>query len=532
MKLNLTMTNNIDNKINEIFSEELDNNRNYIFHKKKSSNDIKRKKYMIDVTDKIKAIKKLKTKQNIQNNYLQEKNKITNENNNNANDISTKNIVSNSNRTQKNVNFQSKNIVKKSSFKKVKDPIKAQDFALDESDLIRTRGHSIHNFNKKKLENRFKELLNRESPRRAKKSKFIIEENKNDDEEDDNIDELKKRKLISKRSYRNIVMILKEKNPKKPSLFEIIKGSIKEPNKDKNYEENISLKRKSKKNTQVKIREVFSKSIRTNKPNSLKSKNFMISSNKNSDMKSLKENDSDDFIKSKKGSKNEENNINETIKSNNIKKSEYEFFESSQFSYGSKNKEEKSNSSNSDINDNNEGKKVSGKNNNDAIKINNNEESNSGNSSNSDSSENNNDSDEKNINQKQIRYKYNHMKDGVLSIIPELDNKKNFYEDINGNTDAINPNNIISLEKNSKQDYYNDNDNINNNNLEMPKNNIIINNNVSKNIKNIITCYKKESDILNEDNKKTEKNIEEKTEKKKEKQYKVKARRRFPFCCL
>ena len=31
-------------------------------------------------------------------------------------------------------------------------------------------------------------------------------------------------------------MILKEKNPKKPSLFEIIKGSIKEPNKDKNKE--------------------------------------------------------------------------------------------------------------------------------------------------------------------------------------------------------------------------------------------------------------------------------------------------------
>ena len=86
------------------------------------------------------------------------------------------------------------------------------------------------------------------------------------------------------------------------------------------------------------------------------------------------------------------------------------------------------------------------------------------------------------------------------------------------------------MEKNSKQDYENNNDN--NINLQIPKNNIIINNNVSKNIKNIITCYKKESDILNEETKKTEKNIEEKTEKKKGKQYTVKARKRFPFCCL
>ena len=81
-------------------------------------------------------------------------------------------------------------------------------------------------------------------------------------------------------------MVLKEKKPKKPSLFEIIKGSIKDPNKEKNDEENISLKRKPKKNTQVKIRKIFSKSIRTNKPNSMKSKNIMINSNKNSDMKS------------------------------------------------------------------------------------------------------------------------------------------------------------------------------------------------------------------------------------------------------
>ena len=526
------MANSIDNKINEIFSEELDNNRKYLFHKKKSSNDIKRKKYMIDMNDKIKVIKKLKSKQNIQNEFFQDKYNLTNENNNNANDTPTKNVTSHSNRAQKkNINLLSKNIAKMNSYKKIKDPIKIQDFILDEKDLMRTREHSIHNFNKKKLENRFAELLNRESPRRTKKTKFIIEENKNDDDEDDDkIEELKKQKLISKRSYRNIVMVLKEKKPKKPSLFEIIKGSIKDPNKEKNDEENISLKRKPKKNTQVKIRKIFSKSIRTNKPNSMKSKNIMINSNKNSDMKSLKENDSSDFNTAKKDSKNEENNINVTIKSNNIKKSENEFFESSQFSYNSKNKEEKSNSSNNgDINDNNEEKKASGKKNNSAIKINNNEESNN-NSSNSDNSENNNDSDENDINQKQIQYKYNHMKEGVLSIIPELEYKKNFYEDINGNIDAINPNNIISLEKNSKQDYENNNDN--NINLQIPKNNIIINNNVSKNIKNIITCYKKESDILNEETKKTEKNIEEKTEKKKGKQYTVKARKRFPFCCL
>ena len=141
------MTNNIDNKINEIFSEELDNNRKYLFHKKKSSNDIKRKKYMIDMTDKIKVIKKLKSKQNIQNEFFQDKYNLTNENNNNANDTPTKNVTSHSNRAQKkNINLLSKNIAKMNSYKKIKDPIKIQDFILDEKDLMRTREHSIHNF--------------------------------------------------------------------------------------------------------------------------------------------------------------------------------------------------------------------------------------------------------------------------------------------------------------------------------------------------------------------------------------------------
>ena len=94
------------------------------------------------MTDKIKVIKKLKSKQNIQNEFFQDKYNLTNENNNNANDTPTKNVTSHSNRAQKkNINLLSKNIAKMNSYKKIKDPIKIQDFILDEKDLMRTREH-------------------------------------------------------------------------------------------------------------------------------------------------------------------------------------------------------------------------------------------------------------------------------------------------------------------------------------------------------------------------------------------------------
>ena len=121
-----------------------------------------------------------------------------------------------------------------------------------------------------------------------------------------------------------------------------------------------------------------------------------------------------------------------------------------------------------------------------------------------------------------IHYKYNQREGGVLSIIPEQDNKNMFYEDINQNIEVIKPENVISLEKNTNKGKKNSR------NVEINKNNIIINNNVSN---NITVHNKKESDTKKEENKKEEEN-KSSEKNKRGKSYKVKARKKFPFCCL
>ena len=122
---------------------------------------------------------------------------------------------------------------------------------------------------------------------------------------------------------------------------------------------------------------------------------------------------------------------------------------------------------------------------------------------------------------KRIQKKYNSKIGGRLSVIPEQDNKKIFYEDIKENAEIIKPENIIMLEKN-----YN-NDKTIKRNVEIQKNNIIINNNVSN---NITVHHKKELDDAKKDD---DKNDEENSNKnKRDKKYVVKARKKFPFCCL
>ena len=126
---------------------------------------------------------------------------------------------------------------------------------------------------------------------------------------------------------------------------------------------------------------------------------------------------------------------------------------------------------------------------------------------------------------KKIQNKYNHKKGDGLAIIPKGENKKILYEDIKRNIKIIKPENIIMLEQN-----YND-DKTKRRNIEIQKNNIIINNNVSNNItvhnKKELDNTKKDDDKNEDEN--TNKNIEK---SKRKKQYVVKARKKFPFCCL
>ena len=537
------MTNNIDNKINEIFSEELINQRNLLYHKQPMSNKSIKYKFLEDITDNIKTNNsKIKSKF-IKQNHLEQEN-----NDNNDNNLRLSHKLYKSSKVQKNVNFKLKKILKKTSNKDLKNRTKNDDLLLDETNIKRARGISYHITKNKDMESQFNKLINND--KMSKNAKFIIkEENKEKEEEEKENEtfrnELKKKKINSKRNYKNIVMIAKHKtlkSPKKKSLFDMIKVSIKESNNENKNEENISLERKPKKNTQVKPRKIFTKSIRTYEQNlifqdSLKTK-IPESTNKLSDRKTVKEKDSGEYIKSK----NSKSMLNETIKTNKkneikinknniIKNSENEFFESSKFSNDSKIKQNEE-LINSPINGSlfkNQLKLEKGNN-----EIDNNDNKNNESSFiNSDSSENKNYSDKKSkiskyskksINQQKLDYKYKHRQGGILSIIPELEIKKNYAEDINANMEIINPENIISLEKNIKQ-----NNIIGNNDLDLKKNNIIINNNVSKNIKNIITCYKKESDPINIE---SNQNIENSRKINKRKVSIVKVKKKFPFCCL
>ena len=123
-----------------------------------------------------------------------------------------------------------------------------------------------------------------------------------------------------------------------------------------------------------------------------------------------------------------------------------------------------------------------------------------------------------------MKDKNNHKKRGRLSVIPEQDNKKILYEDIKENIEIIKPENIITLEQNFNKD------STKRRNIEIQKNNIIINNNVSN---NITVHHKKNSEEKKDYNKDEDASTNKKIEKnKKGKQYVVKAKKNFPFCCL
>ena len=141
--------------------------------------------------------------------------------------------------------------------------------------------------------------------------------------------------------------------------------------------------------------------------------------------------------------------------------------------------------------------------------------------------DNNNDENDADVDEsisKNMKDKNSHKKRGRLSVIPEQDNKKIFYEDIKENIEIIKPENIITLEQNFNKD------STKRRNIEIQKNNIIINNNVSN---NITVHHKKNSEEKKDDNKDEDASTNKKIEKnKKGKQYVVKAKKNFPFCCL
>ena len=568
------MSIHIGNKINDIFSEELNLNRNIKLFKKSTSNKLNKNKYIEDKDKNYEIIRQFNKRQSKQeDSYFKDNIKFVNENNDN--DISIKKGKKKENKDENNI----KQINKKPSKFAIKDYLdEDNDIFIDRKDLERVKIKSFHQKNNKDVESCFRGILNKDS-KKIKKTKFLIGEKK--PEENKNYQNNSKRKKINtKRTMKNIVMVEKQKYPKKETIFDRIKGSIKESNKEISNDNDSQLKKGIKKNTSLKSKKFLNKSIKMFDTNfkmreTTRTKKPGINIVKNSENKVYVEKDSSDFIKlnldllnnnsiysnskTMKTLKTEKSkNTGKKLKVDINKNSENDFFQSSKFSNSDSKEESKYSPNNKDdiffnknskkINNNNNimesskglkivknpsGKIMNKKSNNlnvyDNKSIKKSQNSSFIDSSSSDSDENSNDGSKKQKNSKldnsinkKFQFKYTHG-EGVLSIIPEQDNKKVFYEDINQNLDLIKPENIITLEQNIKRDK-----NISRN-LEIKKNNIIINNNVSNNI----TVHKKGSDSKNEEIKKEEEtNKENNLSKKKGKPYKIKVRKKFPFCCL
>ena len=568
------MSIHIGNKINDIFSDELNLNRNIKLFKKSTSNKLNKNKYLEDKDKNYEIIRQFNKRQSKQeDSYFKDNIKFVNENNDN--DISIKKGKKKENKDENNI----KQINKKPSKFAIKDYLdEDNDIFIDRKELERVKIKSFQQKNNKDVESCFRGILNKDS-KKIKKTKFLIGEKK--PEENKNYQNNSKRKKINtKRTMKNIVMVEKQKYPKKETIFDRIKGSIKESNKEISNDNDSQLKKGIKKNTSLKSKKFLNKSIKMFDTNfkmreTTRTKKPGINIVKNSENKVYVEKDSSDFIKlnldllnnnsiysnskTMKTLKTEKSkNTGKKLKVDINKNSENDFFQSSKFSNSDSKEESKYSPNNKDdiffnknskkINNNNNimesskglkivknpsGKIMNKKSNNlnvyDNKSIKKSQNSSFIDSSSSDSDENSNDGSKKQKNSKldnsinkKFQFKYTHG-EGVLSIIPEQDNKKVFYEDINQNLDLIKPENIITLEQNIKRDK-----NISRN-LEIKKNNIIINNNVSNNI----TVHKKGSDSKNEEIKKEEEtNKENNLSKKKGKPYKIKVRKKFPFCCL
>ena len=567
------MSIHIGNKINDIFSEELNLNRNIKLFKKSISNKLNKNKYIEDKDKNYEIIRQFNKRQSEQeDSYFKDNIKFVNENNDN--DISIKKGNKKENKDENNI----KQINKKPSKFAIKDYLdEDNDIFIDRKDLERVKIKSFHLKNNKDVESCFRGILNKDS-KKIKKTKFLIGEKK--PEENKNYQNNSKRKKINtKRTMKNIVMVEKQKYPKKETIFDRIKGSIKESNKEISNNNDSQLKKGIKTNTSLKSKKFLNKSIKMFDTNfkmreTTRTKKPGINIVKNSENKVYVEKDSSDFIKlnldllnnnsiysnskTMKTLKTEKSkNTGKKLKVDINKNSENDFFQSSKFSNSDSKEESKYSPNNKDdiffnknskkINNNNimesskglkivknpSGKIMNKKSNNlnvyDNKSIKKSQNSSFIDSSSSDSDEHSNDGSKKQKNSKldnsinkKFQFKYTHG-EGVLSFIPEQDNKKVFYEDINQNLELIKPENIITLEQNIKRDK-----NISRN-LEIKKNNIIINNNVSNNI----TFHKKGSDSKNEEIKKEEEtNKENNLSKKKGKPYKIKVRKKFPFCCL
>ena len=568
------MSIHIGNKINDIFSDELNLNRNIKLFKKSTSNKLNKNKYIEDKDKNYEIIRQFNKRQSKQeDSYFKDNIKFVNENNDN--DIAIKKGKKKENKDENNI----KQINKKPSKFAIKDYLdEDNDIFIDRKDLERVKIKSFHQKNNKDVESCFRGILNKDS-KKIKKTKFLIGEKK--PEENKNYqNNSKKKKINTKRTMKNIVMVEKQKYPKKETIFDRIKGSIKESNKEISNDNDSQLKKGIKKNTYLKSKKFLNNSIKMFDTNfkmreTTRTKKPGINIVKNSENKVYVEKDSSDFIKlnldllnnnsiysnskTMKTLKTEKSkNTGKKLKVDNNKNSENDFFQSSKFSNSDSKEESKYSPNNKDdIFFNKNSKKINNNNNimesskglkivkNPSRKIINKKSNNLNvydnksikksqnssfiDSSSSDSDEHSNDGSKKQKNSKldnsinkKFQFKYTHG-EGVLSIIPEQDNKKVFYEDINQNLELIKPENIITLEQNIKRDK-----NISRN-LEIKKNNIIINNNVSNNI----TVHKKGSDSKNEEIKKEEEtNKENNLSKKKGKPYKIKVRKKFPFCCL
>ena len=231
------MTNIIIKKIDKIFSSELEHNRNLILTKEKGSNTLIKNKCKNKIEDNFGIFKIFNKRQSDQDDNYKGHIKLINNNKGIQKDID-----------KNNTNKNKKAILKKETDTEIKNFLEDDD--------------SLNSFNDKNYsspESYIKGQQGKES-KKGKKTRFYV---KPKTEEKNNNSKFKRKKTSKKKSIKNIVMIEKQKYPKKETIFDRINRRINEAKNNIENSDNISEKNQKIKNSPIiNPKNIFTKSTK------------------------------------------------------------------------------------------------------------------------------------------------------------------------------------------------------------------------------------------------------------------------------
>ena len=189
---------------------------------------------MNNMDDNFKVIKKYQKRKSQEENFSKHMKFM---NDNDDNDITIKNKTKKLNDNINNINPNFGKITKVQTQGDIKNYFGDVNILIDEKEIHNTKIKSCINKKFNESESGFKGTPS--NSKRTNRNAIILVEEKPIEEHKKSDNKLKRKKTTTKKSIKNIVMIEKQKYPKKETIFDRIKGSIKRPNKELSSEERL-----------------------------------------------------------------------------------------------------------------------------------------------------------------------------------------------------------------------------------------------------------------------------------------------------